>query len=221
MRFFGALDKNKTFRSPKTKYNRKGSRGYSLHHQAKATLGTGDLAQAVQLPAGEPLNDWLAVNTVDFYNTANLLYGVISEFCTPESCPKMTAGSYEYLWKDGKRYKRATSIPAKEYVSLLMDWIDATISDETIFPSKDDLVFPKDFQKTCKNLYKRLFRVYAHMYYSHYEQIKDLEIEAHFNTSFKHFMLFVFEFELVDRKELQVLKEVIIELCGNAYRDRF
>ena len=31
---------------------------------------------------GEDENEWLAVNTVDFFNEINLLYGVIAEFCT-------------------------------------------------------------------------------------------------------------------------------------------
>lgn len=34
----------------------------------------------------------LLVNTVvDFYNQINLLYGAITEFCSPQSCPEMKA----------------------------------------------------------------------------------------------------------------------------------
>jgi len=32
------------------------------------------------------------VSAVDFFNQVNLLYGTLTEFCTPESCPTMTAG---------------------------------------------------------------------------------------------------------------------------------
>lgn len=28
---------------------------------------------------------------VDFYNQINLLYGAITEFCSPQSCPEMKA----------------------------------------------------------------------------------------------------------------------------------
>jgi hypothetical protein len=31
-------------------------------------------------------------SAVDFFNQVNLLYGTLAEFCTPESCPTMTAG---------------------------------------------------------------------------------------------------------------------------------
>ena len=40
------------------------------------TLGSGNLEIAVELPEGEDLNEWLAVNTIEFYNDSkkNLLY---------------------------------------------------------------------------------------------------------------------------------------------------
>ena len=44
------------------------------------------------LPEGEDLNEWIAVNTVDFFNQINMLYGTITEFCTEQSCPVMSAG---------------------------------------------------------------------------------------------------------------------------------
>jgi MOB kinase activator 1 len=35
------------------------------------TLGSGNLEMAVELPEGEDLNEWLAVNTIEFYNDSN------------------------------------------------------------------------------------------------------------------------------------------------------
>ena len=97
---FPGLDKAKTFR-PKRNH-RVGTKRYELHKYAQATLGTGNLHDAVMLPEGEDANEWLAVNTVDFFNEINLLYGVIAEFCTEQACPIMCAGpKYEYMWADG------------------------------------------------------------------------------------------------------------------------
>lgn len=31
-------------------------------------------------------------SAVDFFNQVNLLYGTLTEFCTPDNCPTMTAG---------------------------------------------------------------------------------------------------------------------------------
>ena len=55
-------------------------------------ISTGNLRLAVMLPEGEDLNEWIAVNTVDFFNQINMLYGTITEFCTEQSCPVMSAG---------------------------------------------------------------------------------------------------------------------------------
>lgn len=70
----------------------KGSKGYGLKQIAQMTLGSGNMSLAVELPSGEDLNEWLAVNTVEFYNEINLVYGTLTEFCTPENCPIMSAG---------------------------------------------------------------------------------------------------------------------------------
>lgn len=41
---------------------------------AKMTLGSGNLEIAVELPEGEDLNEWLAVNTIEFYNDSNNIF---------------------------------------------------------------------------------------------------------------------------------------------------
>lgn len=41
---------------------------------------------------------------------------------------------FEYLWADGNKYKKPTPLPAPHYVSLLMDWTEAQINNETLFP---------------------------------------------------------------------------------------
>jgi hypothetical protein len=33
-----------------------------------------------------------SISAVDFFNQVNLLYGTLTEFCTDENCPTMTAG---------------------------------------------------------------------------------------------------------------------------------
>ena len=66
------------------------------------------------LPEGEDINEWVAVNSnlffvlnsnliliilnlffkaVDFFNQINMLYGTITEFCTEQTCPVMSAGA--------------------------------------------------------------------------------------------------------------------------------
>ena len=153
---------------------------------------------------------------VDFFNQINMLYGTITDFCTAESCPVMNAGSkYEYHWADGKAIKKAIRVSAPEYIDYLMTWILKQLDDETIFPSKIGTNFPKQFGSIVKTIFKRMFRVYAHIYHSHFRVIvHELGEEAHLNTSFKHFMYFVQEFGLVDKKELAPLTELIESLLA-------
>ena len=68
------------------------AQGLTLKRHIEATLGSGNIREAVQLPPGEDLNEWLAVNTVDFYNAISVLFGTLEEFCTISSCPVMSAG---------------------------------------------------------------------------------------------------------------------------------
>lgn len=75
------------------------------------------------------------VLVVDFFNRINLIYGTISEHCDSTSCPTMSGGPrFEYLWADRDKYKKPTALPAPQYVSLLMDWIESQINDENLFP---------------------------------------------------------------------------------------
>ncbi|EGC36374.1 hypothetical protein DICPUDRAFT_91839 [Dictyostelium purpureum] len=208
-------DKNKTFK-PKKGFS-KGTKRHDLHKHAKATLGSGNLRLAVSLPEREDLNEWLAVNTVDFFNQINLLYGSITEFCTPKTCEVMSAGpKYEYLWADGESVKKPIKVSAPDYVEYLMTWVQGILDDENIFPSRVDVQFPKNFQSIVKNIFKRLFRVYGHIYYSHFTKIVSLGEEAHLNTCFKHFYFFIVEFNLVDKKEMLPLQDLIDNLTKSS-----
>lgn len=190
-----------------------GARGYNLIQMAQMTLGSGDLQQAVELPSGEDLNEWLAVNVISFYNEINVLYGVLTEFCTREACPIMSAGpKYEYLWADRDETKSLRHISAGAYIDFLMTWVSAQLNNELIFPTRPEVPFPSKFIKIVKIIAKRLFRVYAHIYHSHFHHLMSLELECHFNTSFKHFIFFVDKFALIETKELAPLAELIRQM---------
>ncbi|KAF7355264.1 Mob1/phocein [Mycena sanguinolenta] len=219
--FFG-LGKTRTFKPRKDVPE--GTKQYQLRKYAEATLGSGNLRLAVQLPEGEDQNEWLAVHAVDFFNHLNMLYGTITEFCTREEACLHRAASdsqlirstpmsyshprYEYLWEDGVKYKRPTKLAAPDYVDALMNWAQGLLDDEAVFPNKIGVPFPRNFRDTVRTIVRRLFRVYAHIYSNHFDHICALGIEAHLNTSYRHFFLFINEFDLVDKKELAPLDEL-------------
>lgn len=76
-------------------------------------------------------------SAVDFFNQINMLYGTITEMCTEESCPVMSAGpKYEYHWADGQTVKKPIKCSAPKYIDYLMTWVQDQLDDEALFPSK-------------------------------------------------------------------------------------
>lgn len=184
-----------------------------LQQYASATLGSSNLRDAVKLPNGENINEWIAVNILDFFNQISMLYGTITEHCTSSTCPKMCAGPlYEYSWTDGGKTMLCS---APVYIDYLFAAVREQLDDENIFPSQIGVAFPPNFMQVAKTIMKRLFRVYAHIYHQHLDLIEQLKELEHLNTSFKHFMLFVHEFDLVESEQLAPLKEFIDVLAPN------
>lgn len=202
-------DSGRTFR-PRHGH-RPGTAQFRLHQAAERTLGSGvSLREAVSLPPGEDANEWIAMKTVDLYNEIGLVYSMIAEYCTESCCTVMSAGSkYEYLWADGAMYKTPTKVPAPKYVELLFGWVEAQLDDERIFPTQPGSPFPPDFLERVQNIFKRLFRVYAHIFYAHFERVVEHTFDSHLNSCFKHFMYFVLEFALVREEELRPLKPLM------------
>ncbi|MCJ1227171.1 Mitotic exit network component [Toensbergia leucococca] len=157
----------------------KGTSNYQLRQFAEATLGSGSLRKAVKLPEGEDLNEWLAVN----------------------GKPNPLQTKFEYLWQDSENYKRPTKMPAPEYIEHLMAWVQGNIDNESMFPSRIGVPFPKTFPPLIRQVFKRLYRVYAHIYCHHYPVIVQLGLEPHLNTSFKHYVLFIDEHSLASGKD--------------------
>lgn len=53
-------------------------------------LFTGEIVFAICLTC---FNFVFFYTAVDFFNQVNILYGTLTEFCTPVNCPTMSAGS--------------------------------------------------------------------------------------------------------------------------------
>lgn len=64
------------------------------------------------------------------------------------------------------------------------------MEDNTLFPKDAGSTFPANFVDVVKRIFKRLFRVYAHIYHTHFVEMCNLKAEQHLNTCFKHFIFF-------------------------------
>jgi len=167
----------------------------------------------VKVPDGYDVNDWMSVMVLDLFNQVNLLFVYMCDGCTDSTCPVMTGGpKFEYHWQDAEKYRNPTRLSAPRYVEVLMDWVDRQLSDDNIFPTQTGRPFPDNFKATVKTIMRRLFRVYAHIYHSHLDEIMRYGAEAHLNTCFRHFIYFCQELNLLPAKELEPLKEIIAKL---------
>ncbi len=76
------------------------------------------------------------------------------------------------------------------YLCCQKPWWPLQMDDSRIFPQQYGIPFPPNFMDVVRTMFKRLFRVYAHIYHTHFRSICSLGEEAHLNTCFKHFMYF-------------------------------
>lgn len=163
------------------------------------------------LPSDLDYNEWMASHTIGFFEHINLIYGTISEFCTPSSCPDMVGpGPRQYLWVDEKGKKSRLS--ANQYIDFSMSYVQKTINDEATFPTKHGNDFPTGFDTQIRKIFRLLFHVLAHIYHCHFKEIVLLQLHAHLNAVFVHFVEFSLKFQIVEEKELEVLDDLIVAL---------
>lgn len=70
-------------------------------------------------------------------------------------------------------------------------------------------IYPEDYMTVMQIIFKKLFRVYAHVYHHHLNEFIKQNAEIHLNTSFKYFGMFVREFHLISRKEEAPLRRLL------------
>ena len=107
-----------------------------------------------------------------------------------------------------------------------MKWILSLLEDDRIFPVQPsswykielgrlDVPFPSNYRDVVNDIFRRLFRVYAHIYHSHMPFICSLQLDSQFFFSLKHFIHFVDQFSLVSPIDILSLRDVLFELTPN------
>lgn len=120
-------------------------------------------------------------------------------------------GPRQYLWQDEKGKKLRLS--ASQYIDYIMTYCQKTINDESVFPTKHGNEFPSNFEVNyIRKMFRLLFHVIAHVYHAHFREIVLLQLHAHLNALFAHFVGFSYTFSLIEEKELEVLGDLIMAL---------
>ncbi|BFZ57492.1 Maintenance of ploidy protein mob2 [Savitreella phatthalungensis] len=174
----------------------------------RTALVKGSFATIVALPKYVEQNEWLALNIFEFFTHLNHFYATVAEFCTPATCPSMSAGpGLDYTWLDQNR--KQMRLPASQYIDYVLAWINNRVNEEALFPTKAGSTFGPNFLPTAKTMVKQMFRVFAHIYHAHFDTIVHLSLEGHWNSFFQHFVAFGREFALLDARDVEPLAVLI------------
>lgn len=70
--------------------------------------------------------------------------------------------------------------------------------------------FPKDFGSICQTVFLQMFRVYAHLYHSHFvDPFYHLNLEKQLNSCFSHFILTATTLDLLKAHDLGPMQPLI------------
>ncbi|XP_031420478.1 MOB kinase activator 2 [Clupea harengus] len=170
-----------------------------------------DLLMLSVLPHGLDLNEWMATNTIAFFQLVTLISSALSELCSSSSCPKATGpGDRVYFWTDESGRKLKCSAPL--YTDYALSYIQELLSDEDVFPVRADADFPVGFPFLVEKVCLLMFRTLAHLYCEHYTQLVAMEMHPHLNTVFTHLVLFCQSFNLLEPQETEPLQDLITAL---------
>ena len=119
--------------------------------------------------------------------------------------------SYEYMWCDGITFINPISVPARTYMKFCLLWTQKQLKDSDIIPSTPTtILYPQNILTTWKMIYRRLLRVYAHLYVNHksdFDKIGVLGLVT--QCMLRRFILYGIESGLTSKKELEPVKGIL------------
>ncbi|KXT13244.1 hypothetical protein AC579_1738 [Pseudocercospora musae] len=150
--------------------------------------------------------------------------------CNDKSCPSMSAGATTYTWIDTSR--NPINLPASTYMKHIQTWVAGKIQDESTFPTQTFQQAPplptptqagtdpnhwlgktsgfnNRFEMEIKNMYKQMFRCYAHLYWSHWMDYWHLSAYRDLNTCFMHFINVGRIFGLLPERDTEPMQPLI------------
>lgn len=162
---------------------------------------------ATKLPRGANREMWIDIYVVDFVNEVASMWSLVEENCSCQ-CGRlqMSAGARRsYDWE-------GTHICAVDYARSTLAAAKEAIEDGELFPEDERDAHPPQFIPTVRMIIRRLVHIYAHVFHAHFSAVVALRCDHVVNSLFKRFVLFVIEFDLVDRYEFEPLDELIRNL---------
>jgi len=182
--------------------------------------------------------EWLAHQISEQYRVLGGMLKIVQEMdptrgvpiCNNQACPTMSAGSQDYTWIDQQR--KPMPLPAPTYIKHIQTWVGGKVLDPSLFPmdpftSAPSIPsaaqaaadpnywlgkpsgFPQRFESEIKNMYKQMFRCYAHLYWQHWLAFWDLNCYRELNTCFVHFINVARLYNLLSEKDAEPMQPLV------------
>jgi hypothetical protein len=123
-------------------------------------------------------------------------------------------------------------LPAATYIKHIQTWVKGKIVDENLFPTAHfnsappmplpqqvagdpnhwlgkTSGFPQRFENEIKNMYKQMFRCYAHLYWAHWLSFWELGATSNLNTCFIHFVNVGRSYGLLSDRDTEPMQPLI------------
>lgn len=178
-----------------------------LHLEMDKTMGpeARGCRLGIKCPIGISEDEWIAFRTAKHWQELLWIMAILDDICTCDTCPKMSAGDrVVYAWQEPFSQAPPEQLCAIEYVEKSLDWATLMLRDKTFIPNAGH-EYPAHFKEGMRQMHKRFFRIYAHVYMHHFKHWRSYEAEPHLNACYKHWFFFCREFNLMDEEDMRPL----------------
>ena len=171
-----------------------------------------DFDVLINKPETHTYGDWIISNAIEFLDRVEQLSNACSLFCTSETCPMFNAGPhYHYFWED-EGTEQPIQLSAPEYFLALKRWSKRNLQNVNLFPRKSSNDLLPESLLILKTIYRRTFRILAHLYMCHFSSIREFQFEPIINTILAHYTLFSLKYELIQPIDVEMLRPVYTAL---------
>ena len=106
------------------------------------------------------------------------------------------------MWCDGVTFVNPISVPARTYMKFCLLWTQKQLKDPKVHYSTDSFT-------VWIMIYRRLLRVYAHLYINHQADFERIgSLGSVLQCMLRRFLLYGIENGLTSKKELVPIKEI-------------
>lgn len=175
--------------------------------------GKENIQEAITCPADSDVNDFISYSLCQFIEDIEAFVNFIKPECQQQAqCACMNAGAgNSYLWQDSKEQK-PYEVSSVIYCQKLMAWGVEQLNNGQLFPVEDGGVYPKDFLKQVKPIFRRLVRVYMHIVHCHMNLVKMSGMEAKFFHCLKLYTSFTLKYKLCEEDDFAPIAHVLKEM---------